>query len=142
MALDNGTKVRVHYRGTLDDGSEFDNSYERGEPIEFTIGSDQVITGFDEAVREMAVGDKLRVGIPVENAYGPRIDEAVQRFPVTELPEGTVVGTMLRAMTEQGQPVAGTITDVDDGTATIDFNHPLAGQDLTFELEFIEIVEN
>jgi FKBP-type peptidyl-prolyl cis-trans isomerase 2 len=142
MALDNGTKVRVHYRGTLGDGSEFDNSYQRGEPIEFEIGSGQVITGFDEATREMAVGDKLKVSIPSENAYGPKNLEVIQQVPVSELPEGAVVGIMLRAMTEQGQPVAGTITALEDDIATIDFNHPLAGEDLTFELELIEVVAN
>jgi FKBP-type peptidyl-prolyl cis-trans isomerase 2 len=141
MALPDGTTVRVHYRGTLADGSEFDNSHQRGEPIEFTLGGGQVISGFDEAVREMSVGDSVKVTIPVENAYGPRFDEALQEVPLAQLPEGVCEGAMLSGMTEEGQPVAGTVKKVDGDTATVDFNHPLAGEDLTFELDLVEVVE-
>jgi FKBP-type peptidyl-prolyl cis-trans isomerase 2 len=141
MTLQDGTKVRVHYRGTLEDGSEFDSSYERGEPIEFELGAGNVISGFDEAVRDMEVGGNLKVKIPTDNAYGPRYDEAVQKVENERLPEGACVGAMLQGMTENGQPVAGTIVEMDDHEAKIDFNHPLAGKDLTFELELVEIVD-
>lgn len=141
MAPENGTTVRVHYRGTLDDGSEFDNSHPRGEPIEFVIGAGSVITGFDDAVRGMAVGDTLSVKIPADNAYGQQVPEAVQRVKVEQLPDGAYVGAMLQAMTEDGHPLAGSIIELGDEFAVVDFNHPLAGQDLTFELELVEIVE-
>jgi FKBP-type peptidyl-prolyl cis-trans isomerase 2 len=141
MALDDGTKVRVHYRGTLDDGTEFDSSYQRGEPIEFEIGAGNVIGGFDEAVKGMTVGDQLEVTIPSENAYGPHHEAALQRVEADRLPEGAGVGAMLQAMTEDGQPLAGTVVEMEEGMATIDFNHPLAGKDLTFELELVEVVD-
>ena len=140
MPLEQGTKVRVHYRGTLGDGTEFDNSRQRGEPLEFEIGGGQVISGFDEAVSGMAVGDRLEVTIPSDNAYGPKHAEAIQEVEAHRLPEGACEGAMIQAMTEDGQPLAGTIIDLTDETATIDFNHPLAGCDLTFELELVEVV--
>ena len=140
MALKDGTKVRVHYRGTLGDGTEFDNSHQRGEPMEFVVGGGQVISGFDEAVRAMEVGGSLKVTIPSDNAYGPKHDEAVQEVPAAQLPEGVCVGAMLQGMTESGQPLAGAVIGLEGDTATIDFNHPLAGEDLTFELELVEIV--
>ncbi|GAB4279576.1 MAG: peptidylprolyl isomerase [Coriobacteriia bacterium] len=142
MSIENGTRVRVHYKGTLGDGTEFDNSYQRGEPIEFEMGSGSVIPGFEAAVREMSVGDTSTVTIPADEAYGPRYEEAVQQVPTSQLPEGAFVGAMLRGMTEDGRPVAGTIVELEGDNAKIDFNHPLAGEDLTFELELVEIVED
>jgi FKBP-type peptidyl-prolyl cis-trans isomerase 2 len=140
MAINQGDKVRVHYRGTLDDGSEFDSSYSRGEPIAFEIGSGGVIEGFDDAVSGMDVGDKLRVTIPSGKAYGPRHDEAVQEIPADQIPPGASVGDMLSGQTEDGHQVAAELVNLDDGSATLDFNHPLAGKDLTFELERVEVV--
>ena len=140
MAINQGDKVRVHYRGTLDDGSEFDSSYSRGEPIEFEIGSGGVIEGFDDAVSGMDVGDKLRVTIPSDKAYGPRHDEAVQEIPADQIPPGASVGDMLSGQTEDGHQVAAELVSIDGGNATLDFNHPLAGKDLTFELELVEVV--
>ena len=141
MSLEKGTRVRVHYRGTLDDGEEFDSSRQRDEPLEFEIGSGQVISGFDEAVSGMAVGDSVKVTIPSENAYGPRHAEAIHEVTIDKLPEDACEGAMVQAMTQDGQPLAGTITKLTEEMATIDFNHPLAGYDLTFELELVEIVE-
>jgi FKBP-type peptidyl-prolyl cis-trans isomerase 2 len=140
MTMNQGDKVRVHYRGTLDDGSEFDSSYSRGEPIEFEIGSGGVIQGFDDAVSGMDVGDKLRVAIPSDKAYGPRHDEAIQEIPADQIPEGASVGDMLSGQTEDGHQVAAELVSLEDGRATLDFNHPLAGKDLTFELELVEVV--
>jgi len=140
MAMNQGDKVRVHYRGTLDDGSEFDSSYSRGEPIEFEVGSGGVIEGFDEAVAGMDVGDKLRVTIPSGKAYGPRHAEAVQEIPADQIPPGASVGDMLSGQTEDGHQVAAELVSLEDGRATLDFNHPMAGKDLTFELELVEVV--
>jgi peptidylprolyl isomerase len=135
-----GDTVRVHYTGTLDDGQEFDSS--RGhDPLTFTIGEGAVIQGFDDAVTGMAVGDEKRVTIPAAEAYGPRRDELTVQIPRTELPSDLEIeeGTQLRM--EQGeQSVVVTVREMDDETVTLDANHPLAGQSLTFDLRLVEIV--
>jgi len=140
MVLEKGTNVRVHYRGTLADGIQFDSSHDRGEPMTFKIGSGSVISGFDDAVATMSVGDKMSVTIPSDNAYGPHHAEAVQEIPVSKLPEGAEKNDMLTAGTPDGKQLAATIIEIGAETATIDFNHPLAGKDLTFELELVEIL--
>lgn len=136
-----GTTVRVHYRGTLDSGEEFDNSYQRGEPLEFVIGEGRVISGFDQAVSGMAVGDKAKVTIAAEDAYGPRHEEAIQDVPADKLPEGVSEGDMVHGQTAEGHPLAATVVSVEGDMARLDFNHPLAGCDLTFELELVEVTE-
>jgi peptidylprolyl isomerase len=135
-----GDTVRVHYTGTLNDGQEFDSS--RGlDPLTFTIGAGAVIQGFDDAVTGMAVGDEKRVTIPAAEAYGPRRDELTVRIPRAELPPDLELeeGTQLRM--EQGeQSVVVTVREMDDETVTLDANHPLAGESLTFDLRLVEIV--
>jgi peptidylprolyl isomerase len=135
-----GDTVRVHYTGTLDDGQEFDSS--RGlDPLTFTLGAGAVIQGFDEAVTGMAVGDEKRVTIPAAEAYGPRRDELTLRLPRAELPADMELeeGSQLRM--EQGdQSVVVTVREVDDESVTLDANHPLAGESLTFDLRLVEIV--
>lgn len=129
-----GDVVRVHYRGTLDDGTEFDSSEGR-EPLEFTVGSGQVIAGFDEAVRGLAVGESRTVRIEPEDAYGERTDDAIIELPADSAPEGLQVGD--RVQLSNGQP--GTVLEISDGSVTIDANHPLAGEALTFEIELVSI---
>lgn len=135
-----GDTVRVHYTGTLDDGQEFDSS--RGlDPLTFTLGTGSVIQGFDDAVTGMTVGDEKRVTIPADEAYGPRRDELTLQLPRSELPPDLELeeGTQLRM--EQGdQSVVVTVRQLDDTTVTLDANHPLAGEDLTFNLRLVEIV--
>lgn len=135
-----GDTVRVHYTGTLDDGQEFDSS--RGlDPLTFTLGTGSVIPGFDDAVTGMAVGDEKRVTIPAEDAYGPRRDELTLALPRAELPPDLELeeGTQLRM--EQGeQSLVVTVRALDDETVTLDANHPLAGEALTFDLRLVEIV--
>jgi len=135
-----GDTVRVHYTGTLNDGQEFDSS--RGlDPLTFTIGAGAVIQGFDDAVTGMAVGDEKRVTIPAEEAYGPRRDELTLRLPRMELPPDLELeeGSQLRM--EQGdQSVVVTVRELDDQSVTLDANHPLAGEALTFDLQLVEIV--
>jgi FKBP-type peptidyl-prolyl cis-trans isomerase 2 len=129
-----GDRVMVHYRGTLDDGSEFDSSEGR-DPLEFVVGSGQVISGFDDAVRGLAVGESVTVRIPPEDAYGPRVDEAIIEIPIDQAPEGLQVG-------DQVQLVSGgraTVLEVREDAVVIDANHPLAGQALTFEIELVSI---
>jgi len=136
-----GDTVRVHYTGTLEDGQEFDSS--RGlDPLTFTIGAGSVIQGFDDAVTGMSEGDEKRVTIPAEDAYGPRRDELTLRLPRAELPPDLELeeGSQLRM--EQGdQSVVVTVRALDDETVTLDANHPLAGEALTFDLRLIEIVK-
>lgn len=140
MAHPDGTTVRVNYRGTLDDGSEFDSSAGR-DPLEFTIGSGQVIPGFEQAVAELEVGGSTQVRIEASDAYGERIAEAVQRVPLEAFPEEPPVDVMVQLQAPDGQQLVATVTDVADGTVGLDFNHPLAGQALTFDLELVGVIE-
>ncbi len=140
MKPKNGDVVRVNYRGTLSDGSEFDSSAGR-DPIEFELGGGQIISGFDSAVAELAVGDSVTVTIPASEAYGVRFDEAVEKVPLGAF-EGDEpqVGWMIELQAPDGRKMAATVVEVGDEDVTLDFNHPLAGEDLTFELELVEIV--
>lgn len=142
MAPNAGQKVKVHYRGTLADGTEFDCSEGR-EPLEFTVGSGEVIGGFDAAVSGMEVGEKTTVTIPAEAAYGPRDNESIHHVPAAEIggDAGLEVGMGVQAQTGEGHTMLGVVTAISDIEVTIDFNHPLAGEALTFELELVEIVE-
>lgn len=136
----NGDMVKVHYTGTLEDGTQFDSSEGR-EPLEFTVGSGQVIPGFDKAVSGMAVGDKKDVSIPPEDAYGPRMDDMVHEVPKTALPPDLepAEGMPLAAKGEDGQTINLTITEVNETSIIVDANHPLAGEELNFRLELMEI---
>jgi FKBP-type peptidyl-prolyl cis-trans isomerase 2 len=136
-----GDTVRVHYTGTLADGTQFDSS-RGGQPLELTLGAGMVIPGFENAVLGMSSGESKSVAIPVEDAYGPRRAELAQEAPRSAIPDHITlaVGMMLHAQGPQGQQLTFQVTDFDDETVTLDGNHPLAGQDLIFELELVEIV--
>jgi len=135
-----GNKVQIHYTGTLDDGSQFDSSEGR-EPLEFELGSGQVIAGFDKAVEGMSVGDSKTVSIAPEDAYGPRNEQAIQELPKSLLPEDLepVEGMTLQARNQDQQPVQLVVTEVGDETITVDSNHPLAGKTLNFEISLVGI---
>lgn len=135
-----GDTVKVHYTGTLNDGSQFDTSVGR-DPLELTLGSGQVIPGFENALEGMVEGDTKTVTIPADQAYGPRIDAAVQTIPRSAIPEHIElqVGLQLQAMAEGGQPVMVTVVDLSDENVSLDANHPLAGEDLTFHLEMVAV---
>lgn len=135
-----GDTVKIHYTGTLTDGTQFDSSADR-DPLEFTLGSGQVIPGFDKAVQGMAVGDSKSVNITAQDAYGPRHEQMVQDVPKSALPEDLepAEGMSLQARGEDGRVVNLTVTQVGDDTITVDGNHPLAGQDLNFDIELVEI---
>lgn len=135
-----GQQVRVHYKGTLDDGTEFDSSAGR-DPLEFVIGTGQVIPGFDSAVGDLEVGETTTVTILAEEAYGPRYEEAIQQVPLDVFPDAPEVGWAVEMADPQGQRLAAVILGVEDDFAVLDFNHPLAGQDLTFEIELLEVLE-
>lgn len=136
-----GDTVRVHYTGTFDDGSEFDSS-SGGAPLEFQLGEGNVIPGFDGAVLGMAVGDSKTVNIVAAEAYGPHHPEGVQEIERSAIPEEVVVeiGGKLQAMSSDNEPMVLTVVAIGDGTVTLDANHPLAGKDLSFEIELVEIV--
>ncbi len=134
-----GDTVKVHYTGTLDDGTVFDSSEGR-DPLEFTIGSNSVIPGFESAVVGLTVGESTRVVIGPEDAYGPRLDGkvvVVERSRLPDEPEPEP-GMVLQAQGPDGTVLL-TIADVADDQVTLDGNHPLAGQQLTFEIELAEI---
>lgn len=134
--------VKVHYTGKLDDGKVFDSTVERGEPIKFTIGQGQIIPGFEEGVIDMKVYDKKTIIIPKEKAYGEIRKELVQEVPKSELPENVIpeIGMGLTSQTQDGQKINLVVKDVKEETIVVDGNHPLAGRDLTFELEVVEII--
>lgn len=135
-----GDTVRIHYTGTLTDGQTFDSSEGR-DPLEFTVGSGQIIPGLDAALPGMEVGQKKQVDVPADQAYGPRNPEAQQQVPRAEIPDDIPldIGTQLQVQTPQGQAVPVTVIEVTDDQVTLDANHPLAGQDLTFAIELVEI---
>lgn len=138
MPVTKGQSVRVNYRGTLKDGTEFDSSYGR-DPLEFTVGEGSVISGFDDAVEGMEIGDRKTVTIQPEEAYGEHHDEAVQEIPRTLFNEEPHQGEIVSLIAPDGTEVMATVVEVGDENVTLDFNHPLAGEALTFELELVEI---
>ena len=136
-----GDTVRIHYTGTLDDGTEFDSSSGR-EPLEFALGGGQVIPGFDAAVDGMTVGENKSVTIAADQAYGERHEQLVQQVPRSALPDEIKpeVGMQLQSRSPEGQVMNLIVTELADDSITVDGNHPLAGQSLTFAIELIEIV--
>lgn len=137
-----GKKVKVHYTGTLDDGTTFDSSRDRGEPLEFTCMTGQMIKGFDAAVRDMAVGDKVTVHLEPSEAYGEHREELVQEFPVSRVPRemrGVTVGDKLMLRSSQGQPVPVRVARVTPKELYLDMNHEMAGKALNFEIELLEV---
>ncbi len=136
-----GASATVHYRGTLEDGSEFDNSHTRGEPITFTVGSGEMIPGFNNAVAGMTVGETVTVTLTPDQAYGDVNPEAQTTFPKSGFPEGLdlVEGMPVPLKTPDGRTLIGRLTEQQDESVTIDLNHPLAGQTLQFEIELVEV---
>ena len=139
---DTGQTVRVHYRGTLNDGTEFDSSHQREEPLEFTIGLDRMIPGFERAVTGLAPGESVKVEIPADEAYGTRSEDLVREFARGEFPDHIQLeeGVILSADGPEGQRVRFKVLSVTEEVVVLDGNHPLAGEDLTFEIELVEIV--
>lgn len=136
----NGDTVSVHYHGKLTDGSTFDSSEGR-DPLQFTVGSGQVIKGFDDALLDMKVGDKKTVNIPVENAYGERRDDMMMEYPKSDFPADMqpAVGMELHMSDNLGNVFPVVIAEVQEEVVLLDANHPLAGKDLIFELELVSI---
>ncbi len=141
MQVKSGDVVRVHYTGTLEDGSQFDSSVGRA-PLEFTVGAGQMIAGFDAGVVGMAVGEKKTILIDPDHGYGQKDPTAIIEFPLSNIPEGMAVevGMKLNLQNQYGQPVPVVVMEVKDEVIIMDANHFLAGKDLTFDVEIVEIV--
>ncbi|KPQ35103.1 MAG: peptidylprolyl isomerase [Phormidesmis priestleyi Ana] len=137
-----GDTVRVHYTGTLNNGQVFDSSKSRA-PLEFVLGSGMVIPGFDAAVTGLEPGETVTTTIPTDEAYGPYQEDMVADIERQNIPADfdLEVGQRLQMQVPSGEAMAVTVTDMKGDIVTLDGNHPLAGQDLTFELELVSIVE-
>ena len=134
-----GKKVRVHYVGTLDDGSKFDSSRDRGEPLEFVCMAGQMIPGFDAAVRDMEVGQTVTIRLEPEDAYGPRRADMMVTVPVAQMPgaENAQAGMRVMLSDQSGRPMPAVVAAKDETTITFDLNHEMAGKALTFEIELL-----
>ena len=140
MQAKNGDNVKVHYTGKLTSGEQFDSSAGR-EPLEFTVGAGQMIKGFDAAIPGMSVGDKKTINIPAAEAYGERSDDAIIEFPKENVPPDMKLeaGMKLTLSNQHGQPVPVVVTEVKDDVIILDANHFLAGEELVFDIELVEI---
>jgi FKBP-type peptidyl-prolyl cis-trans isomerase 2 len=137
-----GRNVRVHYRGTFDDGTQFDSSYDRGEPLAFVCGAGMMIKGFDRAVADMDVGQIVDVHLMPEEAYGHRDPNAVITLAISDLPgsEGLTVCESVYLTNMMGQQFPVTVTAKDDTNITLDANHEMAGKELNFRIELVEVL--
>jgi FKBP-type peptidyl-prolyl cis-trans isomerase 2 len=136
----NGDTVKVHYTGKLDDGTVFDSSIDR-EPLKFKLGDDQLISGFENAVVGMDTGESKTVKIAADEAYGPHRQEMVLVVNRDEFPDDIEpkVGEQLRMQDQDGREFRVKVTDTSEETVTLDGNHPLAGEDLTFDIQLVEV---
>lgn len=136
-----GNTVEVHYVGTFEDGTEFDSSHSRGETISFQVGSGQMISGFDSAVVGMSVGDTKDITLTPEDAYGPSNPEFVKTYPREAFPSEVQLseGVSIAGQNELGQQMIAKILKVEDDTVLLDFNHPMAGKTLNFNIEMVNI---
>ena len=135
-----GDNVKVHYKGTLTSGEQFDSSEGR-DPLEFTVGAGQMIKGFDDAIPGMAVGDKKTINIAPTDAYGEKNADAIIEFPKSNIPEDMKLepGMKIQLHNQSGQPIPVVVTEVKDDVVILDANHELAGKELVFDIELVEI---
>ncbi|MBO4881644.1 MAG: FKBP-type peptidyl-prolyl cis-trans isomerase [Firmicutes bacterium] len=138
-----GKQVRTHYRGTFNDGTQFDSSYDRGEPLEFICGAGMMIPGFDAAVANMEVGQTVQVHLMPHEAYGEADPDAIITVEIAQLPgtENLTVGQKVYLQNTYGQPVPVTVAAKDDTTITFDANHEMAGKELNFTIELVEVLD-
>ena len=140
MTAKQGDSVKVHYHGTLNDGTVFDSTYEES-PLDFTIGEGEIIPGFEQAVEGMDEGEKKNITVEPENAYGEYNERGVVQVPRENLPEDIQPekGMMLQLNTPEDQVVYVTVTEIDEENVTLDANHPLAGKTLNFDIELLQV---
>lgn len=139
MAVKVGDTVRVHYSGTLADGTLFDSS-EGKDPLEFTVGTEQVIPGFENCLVGLEPGDKVTVTLGPDQAYGPRHDQLAPTVSMSDFATEPYVGGLVNIVSPEGDEMPGRIVSIEGDAVELDFNHPLAGETLTFEIELVEIV--
>ena len=139
-SVEAGYQVSVHYRGTLDDGTEFDNSYDRGETLTFEVGAGQMISGFDNAIVGMQIGEVKEVSLTSAEAYGAVRPEAIKEVAKNLFPEDFLFaeGMTVQGTDENNNPVRGTILSESEESVTMDFNHPMAGHNLNFKIELVD----
>ncbi len=134
-----GSNVKVHYTGKLDNNEVFDSSDGR-DPIQFEVGSKQVIEGFETAVLGLDKGDKATVTIPSEQAYGEIREELIMVVPKNQVPQDVSVGSQLQGIGGNGEPFNVTVTNISEESVTLDANHPLAGKTLIFDIEVVDFI--
>lgn len=136
-----GKNVKVHYRGTFNDGTQFDSSYDRGEPLEFICGAGMMIRGFDQAVADMEIGQTVDIHLMPEEAYGMPDPNQIVTIEIGQLPgsEDLSVGQRVFLRSVTGQPFPVTVTAKDEATITLDANHEMAGKELNFRIELVEV---
>mgnify|MGYP000423068600 FL=1 len=136
-----GKTCRTHYRGTFDDGTQFDSSYDRGEPLEFVCGAGQMIHGYDKAVATMEVGQTINIHLMPEEAYGMPDPRAIFTLEIAQLPgsEDLEVGARAYLTNQYGQPFPVTVTEKTETNITFDANHEMAGKELNFQIELVEV---
>lgn len=136
-----GKTVRTHYKGTFNDGSQFDSSYDRGEPLEFVCGAGMMIKGFDAAVADMEVGQVVEIHLMPEEAYGMPDPQAIFTVEIAQMPgsEELQAGQQVYLTNSMGQPFPVKVTAKDDTTITFDANHEMAGKELNFKIELVEV---
>ena len=141
--IKSGDKVKVHYIGTLKDGSKFDNSRDRGEGLEFVIDDGNLLKGFNDAVKDLDIGATTKVDIKAKEAYGEYINEAVISVQKSEFPESLKyeLNGFIQGQDQQGRPVQGQVVKINEESVDLDMNHHLAGEDLSFEIELLEVVK-
>jgi peptidylprolyl isomerase len=142
MSLKKGQNVTVHYVGTLDDGTEFDSSRTRGEPLKFELGSEKIMPAFQDAILSMQIGETKSVQIASENAYGPVNPEGFRVVPVDRFdsPEELIVGAIVQGQSDNGNRFAAKIEEISTDGVKLNFNHPMAGKNLNFEIEVLKAV--
>ena len=139
MKAAHGSKVKIHYRGTLETGEEFDSNLD-GEPLEFKVGEGQVIDGFEKGVLGMEAGQEKTFTVPPEQAYGVHDAELLMTTPKSALPpDGLFEGIGVRIRLQDGRTAEGFVTKIDGDSVTLDFNHPLAGKSLTFAIKVVDV---
>ncbi len=138
-----GRRVKVHYTGTLDDGTVFDSSHQRNQPLGFVCMTGQMISGFDKAVADMEVGETRTIHLTPEEAYGPYIEDGIQRAPLGAIPgtQNLKVGDEVSLQGKDGRPYPAKVAEITDTEIAFDMNHPLAGKNLTFEITLLESEE-
>tara|TARA_A100001011_G_C14237861_1_gene811888 strand:+ start:496 stop:924 length:429 start_codon:yes stop_codon:yes gene_type:complete len=141
MNIKNGQTVNIHYVGTLKDGTEFDSSRTRGNPLSFKLGGGQILPAFEKAVQQMKVGETKSLSLKPTEAYGEVNDQAVQDIPKTSFgPEVELtVGNIVHGQSPDGNPLRAVIKEIKEAEVTLDFNHPLAGKEINFDIELLSV---